>query len=231
MAFAGHDLKYLVATKFIGGRYRHAANSNVLLKRQAAGISKLTPGAASSVSGGARMQRLHKLPERETMSKININLKTLILAGAIAASAGLTGATARAGECPADKVGTGVVQPPAEGTKAVGVTDDVLASIDLSKEPAKIAGRLFRIRKLVVQPGGVVPWHDHANRPALIYIIEGAITEYSSNCTVPIEHKAGGVAAETHATKHWWKNNTDKPAVLISDDLFPTEMSMDKHTM
>ena len=163
------------------------------------------------------------------MSKFIANLKKLVLAGVIASAGGLT--VADAGQCPADKVGSGIKEPPAEGTKAVGVTDDVLASTDLSKEPANIPGRLFRIRRLVVQPGGVVPWHDHANRPALIYIVEGSITEYSSNCAVPIEHKAGEVAAETHVTKHWWKNNTDKPTVLISDDLFPTEMNMDKHTM
>jgi len=162
------------------------------------------------------------------MSKYFATLKLSTLAGVVAVVGGLTAADA--GECPADKIGAGVKEPPAEGTKAVGVTDDVLASTDLSKEPAKIAGRLFRIRRLVVQPGGVVPWHDHANRPALIYIVSGEITEYSSNCTVPIQHKAGEVAAETHVTKHWWKNNTDKPTVLISDDLFPVD-AKDHHMM
>jgi len=162
------------------------------------------------------------------MSKYFATLKTSFLAGVVAVVGGLTAADA--GECPADKIGSGVKEPPAEGTKAVGVTDEVLASTDLSKEPANIAGRLFRIRRLVVQPGGVVPWHDHANRPALIYIVSGEITEYSSNCTVPIQHKAGEVAAETHVTKHWWKNNTDKPTVLISDDLFPVD-AKDHHMM
>lgn len=61
--------------------------------------------------------------------------RTLILAGALVAAGGLT--AAHASGCPADKVGTGVTEPPAEGTKAVGVTDDVLASTELSKEPAK----------------------------------------------------------------------------------------------
>src|SRR5207244_1622636 len=79
-------------------------------------------------------------------------------------------------------------------TPAQGVTDTVLASIDLAKEPVKLADHLQRLRKLVVQPGGVVPWHSHDDRPALIYIIEGEIVEYASSCAVPIVHKAGEVA-------------------------------------
>jgi quercetin dioxygenase-like cupin family protein len=60
---------------------------------------------------------------------------------------------------------------------AKGVTDMVLSAIDLSKEPAAIDRRTLRLRKLIVQPGGVVPWHSHADRPAIIYIVDGAITE------------------------------------------------------
>ena len=55
---------------------------------------------------------------------------------------------------------------------------------------------MLRLRKLVVQPGGVVPWHEHAARPANILVAEGSITEYRSTCKVPIEHKAGDVTAE-----------------------------------
>jgi hypothetical protein len=36
---------------------------------------------------------------------------------------------------------------------------------------------------------------------------------------VPIVHNAGDVTRETHTTKHWWKNMTKKPAVLLSADL------------
>jgi quercetin dioxygenase-like cupin family protein len=126
-------------------------------------------------------------------------------------------AYATAGECPADKVQTDV-RPP-DATPAQGVTDTVLASIDLAKEPVKLGDHLQRIRKLVVQPGGVVPWHSHTDRPALIYIIEGEIVEYASNCAVPIVHKAGDVRAETQGTSHWWKNLSDKPVTLLSFDI------------
>ena len=76
------------------------------------------------------------------------------------------------------------------------------------------------MRKLTVEPGGIVPWHSHADRPAIIYIIEGEIHEYAS-ATAPcrIVHKAGDVVAETHDVSHWWKNLGDKTVVLLSADL------------
>ena len=136
-----------------------------------------------------------------------------------------------AGSCPADKIVPSGQGQPKSDAKAVGVTDVVVTSIDLSKEPAAIPHRLFRLRKLTIEPGGVVPWHSHHNRPALITIVTGEIVEYSSTCAVPIMHKAGDSTAETHTTAHWWKNLGTETVVLYSADLFPTTMSMDKHTM
>ncbi len=86
------------------------------------------------------------------------------------------------------------------------MTDTTLGAIDLGKEMAKIKGRELRFRKMVIQPGGVVPWHSHDDRPALIYVAEGEIIEYASNCAAPIHHKAGEIRAEKHGTAHWWKN-------------------------
>jgi quercetin dioxygenase-like cupin family protein len=129
----------------------------------------------------------------------------------------ITVSSAMAGECPAGQMKAGARE--AVSFPASGVTDTVLASIDLAKEPVKLNDHLQRIRKLVVQPGGVVPWHSHTDRPALIYIIEGEIIEYAGNCAVPIVHKAGDVRAETQGTSHWWKNLSDKPVTLLSFDI------------
>lgn len=83
----------------------------------------------------------------------------------------------------------------------------------------KFNGRLQRVRKLVIEPGRIVPWHSHTDRPALIYIIEGEIVECASNCAVPIVHKAGEVRAETQGTAHWWQNLGDKSVTLLSFDI------------
>ena len=55
----------------------------------------------------------------------------------------------------------------------------------MSKAPFNIDGRNFRMRKLVVEPGGIVPWHSHADRPAIIYITEGEIHEYATIAPAP----------------------------------------------
>ena len=103
--------------------------------------------------------------------------------------------------------------------KPVGVTDTVIASIDVDKAPFRHQRPQLPHAQARHRAGGIVPWHSHADRPAIIYIIEGEINEYASNCAVPIVHKAGDVVAETPGVSHWWKNLGDKTVVLLSADL------------
>jgi len=162
--------------------------------------------------------------------KFELNAKRLTLAAvlALASFTAIPTGHAYAGECPADQVAENGMQP--GETMPKGVTDEVLSSIDLSSKGDAWKNSAFRLRKLVVQPGGVVPWHSHEARPANIVIVSGSITEYRSTCKVPIEHKAGDVTAEFGALAHWWKNNGSKPAVLYSADILTSEMQKD-HTM
>jgi quercetin dioxygenase-like cupin family protein len=122
-----------------------------------------------------------------------------------------------AGECPAGHMKPGALKPVTVAAK--GVTDKVLSQIDLAQEKVALKGHMMRVRQLVVQPGGIVPWHSHADRPALIYIVSGEIVENASNCLQPIVHRAGEVARETHDVAHWWQNVGTAPAVLLSFDI------------
>jgi quercetin dioxygenase-like cupin family protein len=140
-----------------------------------------------------------------------------LLLAAVVASTSTLALPAFAGECPAD-----LKKPNAREAvdfKPFDMTDTVIASIDVSKAPFNINDRLFRMRKLTIGPSGIVPWHSHADRPAIIYITEGEVIEYASNCAGPIVHKAGDVVAETPEVSHWWKNLGDKTVVLLSADL------------
>jgi quercetin dioxygenase-like cupin family protein len=150
-------------------------------------------------------------------------------ASLVAAAVTTFAPAAYAGEC-TQRVADGKGQAPGP-TMPSGVTDVVRSMTDLSKEPLALAGRQFRLRQLDMQPGGVVPWHSHDNRPAMIYIVSGEVVEYASNCAHPIVHKAGDVAPEKKGTSHWWKNTGSTPAVLISVDLFPMAADADKHVM
>jgi quercetin dioxygenase-like cupin family protein len=137
-----------------------------------------------------------------------------IVLASITAGSTLIGVTAAvAGSCPSDKMKADARQPVSHAGK--GVTDTVLAAIDLEKEPANIKERQLRFRKLTIEPGGIVPWHSHGDRPAIIYIAEGEIVEFASNCSVPIVHKAGEIRPETSGTSHWWQNMGSKTVILF----------------
>jgi quercetin dioxygenase-like cupin family protein len=148
---------------------------------------------------------------------------------ALTFGASLPASSAFAGDCPADQVAENGMKP--GPMKPKGVTDTVLGSIDLSPKGDAWKGSMLRMRKLVVQPGGIVPWHSHDMRPANILVISGSITEYRSTCKVAILHKKGDVTAEFGHLSHWWKNNGKVPAVLYSSDILSPEMHADDAAM
>lgn len=149
----------------------------------------------------------------------------LVIAGAVTAATAFA-SSALAGECPADKMKPGVRAM--VDYKPVGVSDVTLGSIDLGKQPAHIEGRELRFRKLTIAPGGIVPWHSHDDRPALIFVQQGEIVEYASNCEVPITHKAGDIRPEMYGTSHWWKNLGTETVILYVGDVRkdPTDHNM-----
>ena len=156
-------------------------------------------------------------------------LRPSLCAAALVAAAAFLSAPAQAGQCPPDKVSPGTRT--SGEMKPKDVTDTVLGQVELAQEKVNLADRRLRLRKLVIQPGGVVPWHSHEDRPALIYVVSGTINEYASNCAVPIEHKTGEVSVEKMGVQHWWKNTSKSPVVLLSADLFHDDKHTDDHMM
>ena len=126
-------------------------------------------------------------------------------------------APSHAGECPAGKAGANSLAGAA--TAPVGVTESELSSIDLGKEAVNLPQRRLRFRHMEIAPGGIVPLHTHADRPALIMVNQGQIYEYSSQCTVPILHKAGEIGRESSGLQHWWKNEGNVTVVLTIADI------------
>jgi len=151
---------------------------------------------------------------------IKRNMSSALVAAGLLAGAAFAG-SAHAGQCPPDKLMADAREP--MNVEASGVSDNVLAMLPLAEEGPMLADRKMRVRKLTIESGGVVPWHSHGDRPALIYIIEGEIMEYASNCAAPIVHKAGDVAVESHAVSHWWKNLSDGTVTLLSFDIMHDE--------
>ena len=138
------------------------------------------------------------------MIKFASSRATLLSAIAIAAAIAAP-SFAFAGECPVDKVLK-------TAQKIDNVTDDsklkgeVVNTVDPSGWRG-MKGLMLRTRRLTIKPGGFVPTHSHADRPAIIYIVTGQILEHSTECSVPVVHKAGESIAEFGPNlQHWWEN-------------------------
>ncbi len=155
------------------------------------------------------------------MIKHNTTRRDLGAVGLGAAALLVLSRAANATECATNKVRLDGSGQKAGATMPKDVTDAVLTSIPLVEETAVgVKDRLLRLRRLEIKPGGEVGWHSHADRPAIIYIVQGSVTEYRNTCQDPLVHNAGDAIAENHLVSHWWKNNGNETAVVLSADLF-----------
>ena len=100
----------------------------------------------------------------------------------------------------------------------VGQSDELLRSMDLSPEFESTAGRTLRMRKVTLQPGGHMGLHDHVDRPAIAYFLQGEVT-YHPEGKPDMVAKPGGGFAEGRATKHWAENTGTEPAIWIAVDI------------
>jgi len=99
-----------------------------------------------------------------------------------------------------------------------GVTVELLAALDLAAEIEGMAGRQLRMRKVTIDPGGVFgPVHDHVDRPGMVYILQGTITDHRDGAAR--DYGPGAGWPEDRSTAHWLENRGSTPAVEISVDI------------
>jgi quercetin dioxygenase-like cupin family protein len=99
-----------------------------------------------------------------------------------------------------------------------GVTVKLLSALDLGLEIEGMEGRQLRMRMVTFEPGGVFgPIHDHKDRPGMVYILQGTITDHRNG--VDKEYGPGLGWPEDKNTTHWLENRGTTPAVEISIDL------------
>ena len=106
-------------------------------------------------------------------------------------------------------------QPPKE---TVGQSEEALRSLDLTGELESGKGRPLRMRRITVQPGGALALHNHVDRPAVTYMLQGEMT-YHQQGKPDVVVRAGGGFAEGRATTHWGENTGKVPAVWIAVDI------------
>jgi len=99
-----------------------------------------------------------------------------------------------------------------------GVTVELLEALDLGPEIEGMVGRRLRMRRVVFEPGAVFgPLHDHRDRPGVVYILSGTITDHRNG--VATEYGPGLGWPEDRNTVHWLENRGAVPAVEISVDI------------
>ena len=109
-----------------------------------------------------------------------------------------------------------------EAPETKGVAVEVLATIDLADEIDGMAGHQLRMRMVTMEPGGVFgPIHDHKDRPGVVYILQGTITDHRDG--VATEYGPGLGWPEDRNTLHWLENRGTTPAVEISVDIVRQE--------
>jgi quercetin dioxygenase-like cupin family protein len=108
----------------------------------------------------------------------------------------------------------------APATKGVAV--EPLATIDLGPEIEGMAGRQLRMRIVTIEPGGVFgPVHDHKDRPGVVYVLQGTITDHRDG--IATDYGPGVGWPEDRSTVHWLENRGAIPAVEISVDIVRDE--------
>lgn len=100
-----------------------------------------------------------------------------------------------------------------------GISFKEIGNIDLSAEIPGLEGRNLRARFWTIEPGGIVPVHSHADRPAHIYVVSGTIIEHASDKDEPITYGPGDISVEDEGVVHWWINEGDVPVELMAVDI------------
>jgi quercetin dioxygenase-like cupin family protein len=103
-------------------------------------------------------------------------------------------------------------------TETVGQSEVLLRSLDLSNELDSTKGRPLRMRKITLQPGGVLAVHNHVDRPAITYLLQGQMTYHQEGKPDLVANPGDGFA-EGRATTHWGESTGNVPAVWIAVDI------------
>ncbi|WP_395645554.1 cupin domain-containing protein [Terricaulis sp.] len=112
-------------------------------------------------------------------------------------------------ECPPERVQANARS--GSDPQSIGVEAVDIAFTPLASDPT----RAVRLRRITVQPGGVIAWHTHTALQGMAILLSGEMTEFRNSCLDPIVHHAGDVTREDADTAHGWRNLSDQPAVIL----------------
>jgi len=106
--------------------------------------------------------------------------------------------------------------PPPENA---GQSQELFGTMKLAGEIPGAEKFALRLRRITLQPGGALALHNHVDRPAVTYLMQGQMTYYPEG-RPPVVINPGEGAGEGRATTHWAENTGTVPAVWIAADIF-----------
>ncbi len=122
---------------------------------------------------------------------------------------------ARVRECPAGRTLQNARLGSDPQSRGVEIADIALTT--LASDPS----RAVRLRRITVQPGGVIAWHMHDTLQGMAIVLSGEMTEYRNTCLDPIRYRPGDVAREDATTAHGWRNEGDQVAEILVAHVVP----------
>ena len=100
-----------------------------------------------------------------------------------------------------------------------GYTASKTTVVELGPEFEGMAGRQLRLRLLTIEPGGYIGLHNHKDRPAVVYFLQGTDTVIRDDGTSQTL-KPGDTTGEPGTTVHWHRNDGTDAVILITADIF-----------
>ncbi len=100
-----------------------------------------------------------------------------------------------------------------------GFTASKTTVVDLGPEIEGLTGRQLRMRMLTIEPGGYIGVHSHADRPAVVYCLQGDDEVGLADGSKRILHP-GDTSTAIKNTTHYHRNVGKDNVVLIAVDVF-----------
>ena len=108
---------------------------------------------------------------------------------------------------------SGQANPPAKATGIKGKP----TVMDLAAEIDGMQGRMLRSSFVTVDPGGATPLHTHVDRPEIIFIVTGRLTEHRGGDSK--EYGPGETITSGRSTSHWIQNRSSEPVTFIATSI------------
>ena len=91
--------------------------------------------------------------------------------------------------------------------------------VDLGPEIEGMAGRQLRMRLITIEPGGHNAVHSHADRPVVVYFLQGTDTVTFGDGSEQV-FRSGDTSSANKDTTHWHRNDGEEPVVFVAVDVF-----------